>query len=454
MIRSLSVSLAVVFALTNAAWSQLSLPTKMSTVKTSTTRSTLPIVSAPEDVTLVDVSGALFYDGFGSPINERRSLDLGALAGNPGATVRVIGIGWDTTLETVGSSWASEAQIDFSQSVILTVGAGDDAPTPPGGTAYSSGGIVNLIDLGLAFFLNDGILDMEFYDAFDDNPGAPDATFLANSSLSIEFEEFVIPDPPTSTPLGTVANQAQCFSLNTFGSDFDTQLAVYNSDGTLLAANDDSGGLQSQVDVGPLPVGRYYVPVSGFATTYGPYWDVQGGLSSGNYTLNYPTGSTGGALAPEAVDWYSFDVEGGGTPADPPGATDLGAIATVGENVTLDTFGSTFDTEIGVYDANGMLVASNDDGGGGLQSLLELGPLDAGEYFVGLGGFNTTYAGCFGVTGGAAEGDFVLNYNGGSMSGALAAGEIAWFGFQVVPEPASMGMLVLGAVLLSFRRRR
>lgn len=61
------------------------------------------------------------------------------------------------------------------------------------------------------------------------------------------------------------------------------------------------------------------------------------------------------------------------------------------DTLFLDTEGSNFDTEIGIYDANGTLIANNDDGGSGRLSLLELDMLPAGTYYVAAAGFNTTF---------------------------------------------------------------
>ena len=124
----------------------------------------------------------------------------------------------------------------------------------------------------------------------------------------------------------------------------------------------------------------------------------------------------------------------------PPSAEDLGEIGDPGTTVnrTLDanqikwfkfsisemtgakffdiaTFGSDMDTEIGVYDKWGNLIANDDDGGTGLDSLLSFGSASAGhggngdlcyagEYYLAVGNWDMEFGGNFGVTGGGPEG--------------------------------------------------
>ncbi len=63
--------------------------------------------------------------------------------------------------------------------------------------------------------------------------------------------------------------------------------------------------------------------------------------------------------------------------------------AGAGETIAADTFGSTMDTVLVVYDAAGEILAANDDAGGTLQSQVSsIAPTD-GAYYVMVGGFPT-----------------------------------------------------------------
>lgn len=141
----------------------------------------------------IDISGVNSWDLQLDASNEI----LGQLIG---ASAHITGIGWDVNLSTVGLSWLSEATMNFEDALFLTVGNGDDAP---GTASYSSGGILDLTSLTtpLDFFLSaDGILDIEFFESFDDVADAIDSTFGNGSTIQVQYE--VIPAPGAVAMLG------------------------------------------------------------------------------------------------------------------------------------------------------------------------------------------------------------------------------------------------------------
>ncbi len=130
-----------------------------------------------------------------------------------------------------------------------------------------------------------------------------------------------------------------------------------------------------------------------------------------------PAGSVMGSLGAGEVLFYEFDFDG-----------------TTG---TVDSFGTSFDTELGLYNASGVLVDSNDDTAPGLQSQIVLDGLAAGTYYLAFGGFNTTFgAADFAATSASTTnfGDFVIN--------GIA-----------VPEPTSLALLGMGGLAMLRRRR-
>ena len=151
----------------------------------------------------VNVAGITSVDGQGDPDNFNGFLDLGSIL--PGYTnFHVIGLGWDVTIETVGFSWLSEAVISSGDSaakfVNLTAGIGDDFS---GTSTYSSGGVVDLVGLALDFNLQpDNLLTVEFFESFDDNANAVDATYLQGSTLTYRVEATAVPEPATMAVLG------------------------------------------------------------------------------------------------------------------------------------------------------------------------------------------------------------------------------------------------------------
>lgn len=151
-----------------------------------------------------------------------------------------------------------------------------------------------------------------------------------------------------------------------------------------------------------------------------------------------------------------------------PSAISLGVVGVEGAQFSIDTFGSAFDTELGLYNQAGNLLFNNDDAQSTLQSEIDLSGavydgandlilsgLSVGTYYIALGGFNTIYGATgFGVTAGNANGDYLLNLGGAQVSaGTLGAGQIQWYSFEIVPAPGAAGLLALGG-LAAVRRRR
>ena len=185
---------------------------------------------------------------------------------------------------------------------------------------------------------------------------------------------------------------------------------------------------------GVQPAGTYYLSIDawrGNPTVAGTPATGRAGPFSGTLTLTALTapaatqaglgGSLNGTLAPGAHDWYKFNYSGSG-------------------GFTIDTEGSVFtpdnDTELGLFNSAGALVASDDDGGSGLLSLITSpAGLPAGEYYLAIGGFNTTFASGFIATGGSNGGSYIIN------------------GLNTVPEPASLATLSLATALVARRRR-
>lgn len=141
-----------------------------------------------------DVSGIFSYDEFGAPINEVYTIDIGAGS-------EVIGVGWDVTLFADSPSWLEEMFVSFTDTAItagvdLSPGAGDDFS---GLQSYSSGGIVDLVGLGLNFSVGaDGLLRLEFWEDFVDFPGDWDGIW-ESGTLTFQYAstEAVIPEPAT-----------------------------------------------------------------------------------------------------------------------------------------------------------------------------------------------------------------------------------------------------------------
>ena len=179
--------------------------------------------------------------------------------------------------------------------------------------------------------------------------------------------------PDNVTELGVIAEENTPFSIDTIGNTIDTELALWDSLGSLISDNDDAlfdfdgdeiadaldldgDGLedefyQSLIEVIGLPSGTYYVSAGSYDTEWGAAFSFIGGDEGGPLTLNYgptPNGvlvptpaseSVTRELALGGVLWYSFEV---GTitppaPSAPLRITSITRSATGEMNITFNS---------------------------------------------------------------------------------------------------------------------
>ena len=155
---------------------------------------------APAVATItIDLSGIESMDEFGDLSNTVMTIDGGLFAENS----HVIGLGWDVTIMTNAVSWLSDTSIavensDGSAGAYVAPGSGVDMS---GTTAFSSGGLIDLVDMGFDFFLlADGDFRLEFFEVFDDSADAVDASFLTGSTLTIQYT--LVPAPGALALMG------------------------------------------------------------------------------------------------------------------------------------------------------------------------------------------------------------------------------------------------------------
>ena len=260
------------------------------------------------------------------------------------------------------------------------------------------------------------------------------AQILPAGSLTVSGElEFDLMDAAiaqqsgTLTPGGVVFHDFDVTAGETFTvaidnvSGTDTTLGALDGSFNLIATDDDSSflgtGLGSSLTVTGNPDGRVLLLVSGFSD-----FDFDG-LSDGG-TIPHPQAGD--------YDVFVFD-------RAIVGDVDVYAFTglTAGERFIAETFAGTSatapDTVLGLFDDLGTLVATNDDGGVGLFSQLDVTVPASGTLIFGVSGFSD-----FGFDGShSASGTYSLSLE------AVA-----------VPEPTGFALLTFALVATGLRRQR
>ena len=197
-----------------------------------------------------------------------------------------MGFSGDLT-QVIPGTWASEARWN-----ITNLGTGGSATFQPTTTTNFSG-TINISGNAnvLAWANTNDTVTFEAYETFSDGAG-PDSVW---SNVEFTFRGDVTP-----TFLGAFGRD---IAIDTFGSSLDSELALYTAGGLLLANNDDTGGLQSQILATDLADGEYYIVVGGYNSGFGNGFAFPG-AASGDYVLNID----GAELASGTLDAGSFGV--------------------------------------------------------------------------------------------------------------------------------------------------
>ncbi len=283
-------------------------------------------------------------------------------------------------------------------------------------------------------------LVVESFSGFDGALNPVEATF----SLNLNVLPALFPDE-VKVNLGFIAGAGSPLEFNTFGSGFDTQLAVFSFDGNLLQENDNAGdSLQSEVLFPEgLDAGTYIAVVAGAGAVFdlGPITTTGGAV--GDINFNYPSNpnvgsgtgtseatTTEGTEVSETV-WFEFNISRG-VPGD---FVDLGKIAEPGVPVQIHTLESLIDTELAVYDEFGYALYANDDvdgAAGTYQSLIDIpAGLTEGVFYAVVGGYDTVWGDGFEVTAGAASGAYSLTHPNGIVPTVLEPNVVDWYRFEV-----------------------
>ncbi len=207
-----------------------------------------------------------------------------------------------------------------------------------------------------------------------------------------------------------VAATSGTVTIDTFGSGFDTTLAIYSGDQVssliLIAENDNTSGTQSEVTFTSVQGESYMIQVNG------------SGTATGNIKLSYP--SPGYPIPANDdfenriyLEYGSSQTTGtnlgasleGGEPVNPTGAGENSVwwewVAAGSTPITIDTFGSDFDTTLAIYSGTsltGLTLEGDNNDDASLQSSVTFTPSISERYFIQVNGNGT------------AAGDITLNY--------------------------------------------
>ncbi len=128
-----------------------------------------------------------------------------------------------------------------------------------------------------------------------------------------------------------------------------------------------------------------------------------------------------------------------------------GTVGVVGDVIDINTFGSLGDTELGLFDASGGLISSNDDAQGLLSQII-FEPTSEGTYFIATGNYNSFFGPGFDASG-PVGGSVTLTVNGADVDFLVEGTGAFWTSFDIVPEPSSLSLVACAGFVLLRRRR-
>jgi hypothetical protein len=218
------------------------------------------------------------------------------------------------------------------------------------------------------------------------------------------------------------------------GALADPMLRVHGSDGAELALDDDGGGgLNSLVEFTAPSTDNFYVDAGAFADSgVGTYTltaiagDIPADAST-DVTLSADGDYRDGVLSPSGDrDWYRVDLTEG----------QIFRVSLVGQPSGV---GALDDPYLAIHGPNGEALAADDDGGEGLNSLLEFQAGPEGPYYIEVRGFSEDAQGGYslalagGEIGSTPDTADAVSANGEGRSSVISAtDDTDWFAIELV----------------------
>ncbi len=227
--------------------------------------------------------------------------------------------GYDLSVDwqaVIGDPWSREARVALASS---------NDPTAPGFTVYK---FLDAPDNGVASngAPNGNPVRLNWSGPLASAYNGGDLWLLATQTLpgsqahwvniSLTLNTFTPPPPPPAIRTGATFEEGQLVAFDTFDSLFDTELALYDSNGQLLERADQSPGGNpdtTQIVVGGgLAEGTYYIALTGYNALFDDGFEVSfdtpQGSEGGAYSLFIGGKVLTGEHAPNSVTWFSFQV--------------------------------------------------------------------------------------------------------------------------------------------------
>jgi len=227
-------------------------------------------------------------------------------------------------INTVGSSLDTILAVYTGSAVdnLVMLDANDDYYNTQSRVVFDAvGGTTYHISVdGYADLTGDIILNLAMAPANDDfvNAAAVTGASVSGSSIGATQEVGESSSAGTSGEINTVwwtweATKNELVEFNTFGSNFDTLLAIYEGSSVtslrLVTANDDTDGYQSQVVFQTVAGTTYHIAVDGLLS------------ETGSIVLNHPDTPSGTNRPPVINDGQTFSVK-----ENSPGGTIIGTV--------------------------------------------------------------------------------------------------------------------------------
>ena len=232
-------------------------------------------------------------------------------------------------------------------------------------------------------FNDDATGDYQLRVARGDIPA--DATTDASLSASGDSRQGVLSPAGDKDWYGIdlTANQTVRIQLNNADQNGvgDPLLVIHGPDGAEVARDDDSGGnLNSYLEFTATAAGRYFVEARGFSDDAQGDYVVQvtpgeiAAAADGSEPITVGASRTSQIGAADDSDWFSIDLTEGR-----PYRFFLD---------TADGDNGLSDPVLGLLDSEGHEIATDDDGGKGVNSRIEFTPTTSGTYYLAASGYN------------------------------------------------------------------